>query len=273
MRYLLIFLLCMAGLMGVQAQQYDEWVQKSFELLEKNEPEQAESCLKEALRKEPANPQNALLLTNLGTIQRRLGKKEDALISYSSALMLMPRSVMLLGNRAALFAEQEKWEDAEADYTAILYLEEDHEESLYHRGFIRLERGDTLAARTDFERIVKSNPTSSRGRLGIAALLKASKNYVMAAEMYTQVIKANEKQASLYLKRAEVYYLDGKLSKAVSDINRSIELDAEDPMAYLIRGRIRYAQYDRASALEDFQKAKDMGFLDPIVDKMIKKCK
>ena len=93
----------------------------------------------------------------------------------------------------------------------------------------------------------------------------------MAAEMYSQVIRVNDKQSDLYLKRAEVYFLDNKLAKAIGDINKSIELDPEDPLAYIIRGRIRYAQYDKHSALKDFEKAREMGFDEPFLQELIKK--
>lgn len=257
----------------LSAQSYNDWVERSFGFMEANDLDNAEESLKSALRLEPANPQNCLLLSNLGTIQRQQGKPEDALLSYSSALMLMPKSILLLGNRAALYSELEKWDEAEADYTTILYLEQDHEESLYRRGVIRLQRGDTLAARTDFERILKSSATSWRGRMGVASMLKASGDYVMAAEMYSQIIKANDKNAELFLRRAEVYYLDNKLSKAANDINRSIELDTEDPLAYVVRGRIRFAQYDKISALKDYETAAEMGFKDPILRELIQKCR
>ncbi|MEG1586494.1 MAG: tetratricopeptide repeat protein [Bacteroidales bacterium] len=252
---------------------YDQWVQRSFSALEADSVEQAEIYLQSALRLEPANPQNFMLLTNLGTIQRQLGKYEDALLAYSSALMIVPKSIPLLNSRAALYSELEQWEKAEEDYTTILYLKEDHEDALYRRGFIRFEKGDTLGARTDFERLIKENKTSAKGRLGIAALLKSSGDYVMAADMYGQVIKANPKQADLYLKRAEVYYLDGKLSKGISDINRSIELRSEDPLAYVVRARLRFAQYDKVSARKDFIKAKELGFKDPMIEEWIRKCK
>lgn len=252
---------------------YDTWVQRSFVALEADSTAQAEDYLKKALRLEPANPQNFMLLTNLGTIQRQLKKYDDALLSYSSALMIVPKSIPLLTSRAALYSEMEQWEKAEEDYTTILYIEEDNEEALYRRGFIRFEEGDTIGARTDFERIIKENKISSKGRLGIAVLLKAAGNYAMAAEMYSQVIKVNPKQAELYLKRAEVYYLDGKLSKGINDINQSIELRNDDPLAYVIRGRLRFAQYDKLSARKDFIYAKELGFRDPVLDEWIKKCK
>lgn len=68
------------------AQSYEELIEKSYDFVDKGDLVSAEESLKAAMRKEPANPLNYALLTNLGTIQRRQGKLEDALISYTSAL-------------------------------------------------------------------------------------------------------------------------------------------------------------------------------------------
>ena len=276
MKKLLFILLMSVAVLSAAAQTamtYDGWVARSFEALEADSVAEAVSCLKEAMRLEPANPQNAMLLTNLGTLERRLGQTDEALLAYSSALMLMPKSVPLLLSRAALYAELEQWPKAEEDYTTILYIEPDQEEALYRRGMVRFERGDTLGARIDFERLVRENTVSSKGRLGIALLLKAAGNYAMAEEMYSQVIKANPNQAELYLKRAEVYYLDGKLSKGISDINRCLELRPDDGMAYMIRGRLRLAQYDKQQALADFRRAAELGVEQTLVDEWVKRCK
>ena len=68
------------------AQSYEELIEKSYDFVDKGDLVSAEESLKAAMRKEPANPLNYALLTNLGTIQRRQGKLQEALISYTSAL-------------------------------------------------------------------------------------------------------------------------------------------------------------------------------------------
>lgn len=116
MKRILFFVFFMADFLFVSAQTYNEWIDKSFECIESEDWAGAEKALIGALRVQPANPQNALLLSNLGTIQRKMGKNDEALKSYTNALMITPRSVTLLMNRAALFSEMEKFDDALKDY-------------------------------------------------------------------------------------------------------------------------------------------------------------
>ena len=155
---------------------YQTFIDSSFVALENESYESAETYLKKAMRIEPANPNNYILLSNLGTIQRNLHKYDDAVISYSSALMLAPKSLTLLQNRASLYSDLTQWDNACEDYNAILAIDEDNEEALYRRGLIRVEQNDFVAAKSDFERLVKNNANSSLGRMGIATILKSEKD-------------------------------------------------------------------------------------------------
>ena len=84
------------------AQSYEELIEKSYDFVDKGDLVSAEESLKAAMRKEPANPLNYALLTNLGTIQRRQGKLQEALISYTSALSGHTKNITILENRASL---------------------------------------------------------------------------------------------------------------------------------------------------------------------------
>lgn len=78
------------------AQTYEKFVEKSFDFLDKNDLVSAEESLRAAMRLEPGNPNNYALLMNLGTIQRRQGKLEDALLSYTAALSRHPNNEAIL---------------------------------------------------------------------------------------------------------------------------------------------------------------------------------
>ena len=144
MRFLYLFsgllLFCATGF----AQSYEDFIQKSYDHVDKNELSVAEECLKSALRLEPANPLNYALLTNLGTIQRRQGKLDEALISYSSALSGHSNDVTILENRASLYTELGEAEKAITDYNTLLFSEPNHPESLYCRGLLYVQTKNYL---------------------------------------------------------------------------------------------------------------------------------
>ena len=124
--------------LSLKAQSYTDYIDSSFIYIEAGNLTKAENALLKALRTEPANPGNVLLLSNLGTIQRNLGKLPEALQSYNNALVMSPKSLTLLNNRAALWAEMDSLQRAKDDYSSILFIDEKNEESLYRRGLIFL---------------------------------------------------------------------------------------------------------------------------------------
>ena len=66
---------------------------------------QAERFLLLALKQEPANNNNSLLISNLATVQRYQRKYGEALKNYEVALAMTPKAVTLLKNRASLYLE------------------------------------------------------------------------------------------------------------------------------------------------------------------------
>ena len=105
MKYIIFILMCLCLCTPAKSQTYDELIDKAMDAVEQDSLLLAENYFKEALRLEPANMRNSLLFSNLGTIQRRMGKRKEALESYSLALNKTPFSVTMLLNRASLLLE------------------------------------------------------------------------------------------------------------------------------------------------------------------------
>ena len=164
---------CLACSLGIgRAQSYNEWIEKADSCIEAEDWEKAETALLGALKAEPANAQNGLLLSNLGTVQRYCGKYDEALQSYSLALFMSPRSTAVLRNRAALYAEMDSLAKALEDYSSLLLLDDTDEDALYNRSLIYLERGDTIGCRNDLEKMLAINPSSSTARIGFVSRRK-----------------------------------------------------------------------------------------------------
>ena len=107
MKRIILGFFCLIFSFQLSAQTYDEYISLAMDAIETDSLVKAEMFFKEALKLEPANIKNALLFSNLGTIQRRSGKKKEALDSYSLALNLTPYSVTMLLNRASLYLEMD----------------------------------------------------------------------------------------------------------------------------------------------------------------------
>ena len=179
------------------AQTYEKFVEKSFDFLDKNDLVSAEESLRAAMRLEPGNPNNYALLMNLGTIQRRQGKLEDALLSYTAALSRHPNNEAILENRAGLYTEMGEIEKATNDYNALLILNPHHQEALYCRAMLHLQHKNYLLAEQDFDKILEVNEKSVKGRLGHAILEKLRGNYDESERIFNYLINGDAPRMDL----------------------------------------------------------------------------
>ena len=253
------------------SQTYDEWVNRSFDYLEEDSIAQAADCLKRAMRLEPGNARNGLLFNNLGTLQRRLGQLNEAEVSYSCAIAMLPDMDNVRQNRAELYSEMERYQDAIEDYTFLLNQHPQHEDWLYQRALCRLLATDTIGAREDLEAIDKFKPLSAKSRIGMAVVYKARGEYSMAEELYNALIEANPNSWSLLRDRAEVYLLSKRYGAALTDINEAIQRNPQDPMCYILRAEIRFAKGDKEYARRDINIALEKGISKQVVSNLVEK--
>lgn len=266
----IFFISC--GFGSLSAQTYEEWIQKSCDYFDKNDLVSAEEALKNAMREEPGNPANFALLCNLGTIQRRQGKKQEAIVSYTAALSRHPKSVTILENRASLYTELGEIDKAINDYNALLIVDLEHQESLYARGLLYLAQKKYAAAEGDFDKILQLNEKSVLARMGYAILEKTRGNYDESERIYNYLIDKMPRDWILYEGRADLYFLMGKNARAMSDINRIFVESTPNASLYILRGKVKLAQYEKESAKKDFLKAQEMGYDQAIVEELLRMC-
>ena len=218
------FLLTLAALLlawgGARAQTYEKYVEKSFDFIDKNDLVAAEESLKAAMRLEPGNPNNYALLMNLGTLQRRQGKREEAILSYTAALSQQPANETILENRASLYVEMGQMEKGMTDYNTLLALNPHHQDALYCRAMLFLQEKNYVAAEADFDKIIEVNERSIKGRLGYAILEKIRGNYLESERIFNYLISEMPREWSLYEARADLYFMMGKNARAMTDISR-----------------------------------------------------
>jgi tetratricopeptide (TPR) repeat protein len=93
------------------------------ECFQRKDYECAEKALKKLVKKEPDGKTVARHYTNLGTVQRRLGKQEEALEAYSKAIQYNQGQILNWTNRATLRGQMGDTEGALADFEAALLID------------------------------------------------------------------------------------------------------------------------------------------------------
>lgn len=273
-RYWVLVVLVFMGIrQPMQAQTYEKYVEKSFDLLDQNDLVAAGESLKAAMRLEPANPNNYALLMNLGTIQRRQGLLDEALISYNAALSRHPQHETILENRAQLYTEMGEIEKALNDYNALLVINPDKQDALYARGILYLDQKDLLRAEEDFDRLLQVNEKSVNARLGFAILEKIRGNYFESERIFNYLISEMPREWRLYEERADLYFRMGKNARAMGDINKVFVESEPTASLYVLRGKVKLAQFEKPSAALDFKKALQMGYDKATIDTLLEMAK
>ena len=165
--YTLLVLLSFSSIMLAQSS-YRELSEKAIDYIEKDSFMQAEVLLKEAMSLEPANPYNALLFTNLGYIQKRMEKYEQAIDSYTYAVNLAPTTLPILLDRAALYMELGMNDRAYYDYVKVLDIDKNNKEALLMRAYIHMIRRDYSLARADYKSLLDVDPNNYNAQIGRA---------------------------------------------------------------------------------------------------------
>ena len=140
MKRVYLYMVAMLVCFQLSAQTYDEWISHGMDAVERDSLFQAEEAFKKALQLDPSNMRNALLFSNLGTVQRRMGKNKEAIESYSLALNLTPYSITMLLNRASLYLDMDYLDKAYLDYCNVIDLDEGNLEALQFRAYIYMRR-------------------------------------------------------------------------------------------------------------------------------------
>ena len=274
MRKLILFVCMMFSFcLSLWSQTYDERINRAMDAIEKDSLHLAEQFLKDALNADPANMKNALLLSNLGTIQRRMGKNMDAIESYTLAINKVPFSVTILLNRASLYLDMDNLEKAYSDYCNVIDLDKKNKEALQFRAYIYMRRRQYNEARADYRTILEAEPTNKTARIGMIMANQKDKRYKEALESLNLLITEYPKDVSLWKARAEIEIETNALDLALLDLENAAKIAPNDTDIYVMCGDIYMEQGKKREAYVAYEKAIELGVPRPQLQDRLKASK
>lgn len=256
----------------LSGQNYEAWVDRSADYIEKDRLDSAAIALQQAMAQDPANENNPVLLLNLGIIQRQLNQYDDAYISLTASMANNPMPDVVLHKRASLLCDMGRFDEAMEDYNALIRLYPNDVEAYYRRGLLFLEQNNRGKAEADFQASKAIDPDHMFTKLSQALIYKLDDNWAAAEGIYTSLIQSEPTpDPSFYMNRAECYVNRDQIFKASADLRAVGESQSDNPYFYFLRGRVRYEQFDKTAARDDFRKAKALGYEPAIVEEWLKK--
>ena len=273
MKRVYLYFVAMLACFQLLAQTYDELITRAMEAVEKDSLYQAEGWFKQALKLEPSNMRNALLFSNLGTVQRRMGKHKEAIESYSLALNLTPYSITMLLNRASLYLDMDYLDKAYVDYCNVIDLDDKNQEALQFRAYIYMRRRQYQEAKNDYQKLLEAAPGDKMARLGMAMVNQKMMRYRESLEELNRLIVDYPKDVSLLKARAELEVDMNSLEMALLDLESAAKLDPNDADIYVMCGEIYLAQERKREAYRAFEKAIELGVPRPELQDRLKASK
>lgn len=273
MKRIKLILIMICACFQLSAQTYDELITRAMNAVERDSLYQAEAWFKKALQLEPANMRNALLLSNLGTIQRRMGKNKEALESYSLALNLTPYSITMLLNRASLYLDMDNLDKAYVDYCNVIDLDAKNQEALGFRAYIYMRRRQYQDARNDYKNLLEVVPGDKTARIGMAMVNQKLQRYQESLEEFNRLIVDYPKDVSLLKARAELEVEMNTLELALLDLESAVKMAPNDAEIYVMCGDIYMAQGRNREAYVAYEKAVDLGIPRPELHDRLKASK
>ncbi|MCE2617420.1 MAG: tetratricopeptide repeat protein [Phocaeicola sp.] len=266
-----IFLLAMCAVLN--AQTYKDYIDEAVAATNADSLSRAEQMYKKALETDPTNSLNTMLFANLGTIQRRQGKTDAAIDSYSLALNRMPLSIPILLNRASLYLEKNLYGKALVDYCNVLDIDKKNEEALIYRAYIYVEQRKYKEARTDYATLLQKDPENKLGRLGLADLDEKEGRLHEALEIYNRFIEENPRDVSFLKARANLEMEMDSPALALQDMETALKINNADADIYLLIGDIRMKMKNRKDAYASYERAIKLGVPRPQIKERIKQFK
>jgi tetratricopeptide (TPR) repeat protein len=124
-----------------------------------------------------------------GNARLDAGDLEAALVDFTEAIRLDPRSAQAYNNRGLTHYRRGDLDGAAADYTAALRIDPAMAEAYYNRGVVRLRQNAPDAAIADFGNAVAINPNHAAAFAGRAMALAAKREFRRAVPDFEKALQ------------------------------------------------------------------------------------
>lgn len=183
------------------------------------------------------NPKNGYAYLSLAVMQMDSKDFDKAMSSVNKAINLIPRKDKEFSSRASevrgrLYAEIGDTLSALNDFASAIKMYPENEEAFENRAQIFYEQERFPESDSDYEALIKLNPASPMGYMGLGRNANARGDFEGAIKLFDKVIRLYEDYSSGYSFRAESYLKLGKYAEAADDFMKALAID-NDAKAHL----------------------------------------
>ena len=157
--------------------------------------------------------------------------------------------------------KNEQWKQAEEKLNTLITLYPNNADLYFKRGYVREMDLRYEECIPDFTKAISLKPSIHTARTNRGFAYRNLEQYEKAIADFTAELAVNPNAYS-YEHRSHVYYLTKEYGKALTDVNKSIEKDPNNPISFKTRALIYKATDLKEKACSDKQKALDLKLLE-----------
>ena len=180
---------------------------------------------KEYLKALETNAFSVTLRNNLGYVQYRLQKYDEALNSFQQAIEVEPSFAPPYHNAALIFTARDNPERAIRLYIEALNRDPDMYQSYLNLGELYLNTGDTLKAELTYLQAKEVNPATGTAYFKLGSLYGRLRRYDEADRMFTDGAAFDSLTAGDLANWGNIYYATDRIDRALTLYRRAVELD------------------------------------------------
>ena len=201
-----------------------------------------------------------ILILCFSSIVRAQSNQElrDSLSVLIQQIDRHPNDMDLRFRKAAVNLLLEQWNYAVDEYTFILKKREDAT-AYFYRAYAYTQLGNYGFARSDYESLLRLQPTHFEGLLGLALLNDRDHHPTEALDMMNRLVEMYPDNAVAYAARAGMEKDRNLYDVAEYDFSEAIRLDPAETQYYLNRAIIRITLGKIKLAKEDLDQAVALG--------------
>jgi tetratricopeptide (TPR) repeat protein len=168
---------------------------------------------------------------NLGVLDTRAGRVNDAVERFQQALKLNPHHLLSLNNLGNAYRSLKKWDDARRVLELAVDVAPEDAEANYSLGMVFAQANDTGKAYEYLQRALKARPEypDALNNLGVLYLMTQRRDEAVAS--FEQCIRVAPDFDQAYLNLARVYALEGARDRARGLLQDLLQRHPEHPQA------------------------------------------
>lgn len=173
------------------------------------------------------DPLNADLFFNLGNLQIKLNKIDDAKKNYQKVILLKPNFVNSYFNLAVMYYKLREFSESEKNFFKVLELKNDYVQAYYGLGNVQIKLSKLGEAEKNFKKAISLKPDFVDAHSNLGLVLKEVKKIDEAEVSYTQALKFNSKHKMALLGRGQIFFDKGKFELALKDFKLCDNIEAK----------------------------------------------